>query len=243
MRLKSRKKTKRTTNYVVLWICLSVSFLACQKESSIEGLWLVENVQMGEDTMTPVSRWMRFQSDNTQTSGNGWLQHSYGTWSIQKDQLIVEDTNGIVDNVNPFTVDIQSNRMIWKRIEDGLEVVVNLKRIEELPQSEGNKLIGLWKLTKSTVDENDVTVVVNPEGTSMLHLRWDHVYVEHNMPKGKNYGVYKVHGHKPEIQLVNYGDESQFSFWNFSVHEEKLTLTSTDGTSTMEFERITQYLQ
>lgn len=197
---------------------------------------------MGDQSMTPVARWTRFNADNTQVSGNGWLQHSYGTWSLKDSLLSVEDTNGIQDITTPFSVKIQENTMTWKRDEGGQEVKVSLKRIDKLPQSGGNKLIGLWKLTSFVNDGNDMTVVINPDGKSMLQLRWDNTYVRHNMPQGKKYGVYKIHGHKPEIQLVNYGNEPQFSFWAFSFADDKLTLTSTDGKSVMKFERIHQYL-
>lgn len=233
----------KTTIKIATLLFIAVHFMSCQKQPSLEGLWLVEKVSMGDQSMTPVARWMKFNTDNTQVSGNGWLQHSYGTWSLKESQLSVEDTNGIQDNTDPFTVEIQESSMTWKRDEGGQEVTVSLKRIDALPQSEGNKLVGLWKLISSIDNGNDVTAIVNPDEKSMLHLRWDNTYVQHNMPKGKKYGAYKIHGHKPEIQLVNYGNESKFSFWSFSIQNEQLILTSTDKTSTMKFERINQYLQ
>jgi len=232
----------KTTRIIILF-CVVIGFASCQKQASLEGMWLVEKVSMGDQSMTPIARWMHFKTNNTQVSGNGWLQHSYGTWSLENNQLFVEDTNGITDNPDPFSVEIQENTMIWTRVEDEQEVKVSLKRIEELPQSSGNKLIGLWKLTSFVSDGNDMTVVINPDGKSMLHLRWDNTYVRHNMPQGKKYGIYKIHGHKPEIQLVNYGNEPQFSFWTFSFDEDQLTLTSADSKSVMKFERINQYLQ
>jgi hypothetical protein len=216
--------------------------VACEKKTSVEGLWLVEKVQIGEESMTPIARWMRFNSNSTQTSGNGWLQHSYGTWSLEENQLSVNDTNGIKDEAGSFTIELQENTMTWKRMEEGQEVVVQLKRIQELPQSDGNRLVGLWKLTKALNDGNDVTAVLNPAGNAMLHLRWDHMYVEHNTPEGREFGIYKIHAHKPEIQLVNYGNASQFSFWNFQLENQTLTFTSTDGNSVMEFERIYSFL-
>ena len=51
-----------------------------QKENAILGLWVVKKVKMGDQEMTPIARWMRFNKDSTQTSGNGWLQHSEGSW-------------------------------------------------------------------------------------------------------------------------------------------------------------------
>jgi len=226
----------------LLFFTLALTFTSCQEQKNLYGLWQVEKVQMGENEMTPVSRWIKFNPNGTQTSGNGWLQHSYGTWNLDENMLRVKDENGITDNADPFFAEIEGERMTWRRQEEGQEVVVSLKRIEKLPQSVGNKLIGLWKLTKATDDGNDITAILNSENKSMLHLRWDNTYVQHNMPKGKNYGVYKIHGHRPEIQLVNYGAESKFSFWSFSIQDSKLILISTDQKSTMEFERIHEYL-
>ena len=212
------------------------------KNSRIHGLWEVEKVVVGEDSMTPVSRWTRFNSDGTQTSGNGWFQHLIGAWSIKEDLLTIRSSNGVIDEAEPFKLKFTNDKMTWKREEDGQEVTVHLKRIEEIPTSDGNKLLGLWKLIKSTSDGSDITVMSNPDSKAMLHLRWDNMYVQHNMPKGKQYGIYKIHGHKPEIQLVNYGESPQFSFWKFTIFKDKLTLTSTDGQSVMEFERIYQFL-
>lgn len=232
----------RTIKSTLSLLVLSLFFISCEKQTKLEGLWQVEKVQMGENEMTPIARWVKFNEDGTQTSGNGWLQHSYGTYNLDQDILSVEDENGTKDNADPFSIEISGSQMTWKRQEEGQEVTVSLKRIEELPQSGGNKLIGLWKLTKATDDGNDITAMLNSENKSMLHLRWDNTYVQHNMPQGKKYGVYKIHGHKPEIQLVNYGAESKFSFWSFNFQDSKLTLISTDQKSTLEFERIHEFL-
>jgi len=214
-----------------------------QSEKGIVGLWVVEKVQMGEQSMTPIARWMRFETDSTQTSGNGWFQHSYGSWSMNGDQLRVIDVNGITDEFEPFKISLNEDKMTWIRNEEGQGVTVHLKRATKVPASKGNQLIGLWKLTKATDQENDITAITNPDDKAMMHLRWDYMYVQHNMPKGRRFGVYKIHAHKPEIQLVNYGNESQFSFWNFSLEGNKLLLKSTDQKSTMEFERIHQFLK
>lgn len=232
----------KTTRSIVLTLLFSFMLLSCEEKNEFVGMWQVEKVQMGENEMTPIARWMQFNEDGTQTSGNGWLQHSYGTWKLNNDQLSVLDENGINSNTDPFSVEVNQDQMTWKRVEDGQEVTVMLKRVQKMPQSGGNKVKGLWKLVKATDDGNDITAILNPNQKSMLHLRWDNTYVQHNMPNEKNYGVYKIHGHKPEIQMVNYGNESKFSFWSFSFEGSKLTLVSTDQKSVMEFERITNYL-
>ncbi len=228
---------------VLLMVLIATACHTEKEKNSLEGLWLVESVELDHHFETPISRWMKFNSDGTQTSGNGWLQHSEGSWTIENNLIVVKNTNGIEDDSQPFKVSFEKEQMIWQRTEQDGEVTVRLKRIKKLPTSEGNKLFGLWKLTRSTNDGNDITVMSNPSSKAMLHLRWDNTYVQHYMPKGKSYGVYKIHGHKPEIQLVNYGNESKFSFWSFTISDKKLTLISTDKTATMEFERIHQFIQ
>lgn len=236
---------KTTIIKVFLFVFLIMLISSCEnqkKETGIVGLWLVEKVQVGENSKTPISKWTRFNSDSTQVSGNGWLQHSYGNWSLKDNRLQVTDQNGIIDASEPFTIEVKENTMTWKRTEEGQEVTVSLKRIDKLPQSDGNKLIGLWKLNKVIHDGNDMTLVINPEGKTMMHLRWDNMYVQYNMPKGKQFGVYKIHAHKDEIQLVSYVNKSEFSFWNFSIQGNKLTMTSTDEKNILEFERIHQFI-
>lgn len=225
-----------------LLLLLVLSSCKTSEKERIEGLWMVSNVSMGPNSNTPVARWIRFEKDGKQVSGNGWLQHSYGTWSLDGVMIKISDKNGLLDPSGPFTCTINGNQMFWTRKEGGGEVKVTLERIERIPQSDGNRLIGLWKLIASKNEGNDVTAVLNPTNNAMLFLRWDQVFEDCNMPKGRKSGIYKIHGHRNEIQLVNYGEDPAFSFWSFEVDETTLTLLSTDKKSSMQFERIHQFL-
>lgn len=224
----------------------SFLLLACttqKNNTSIEGLWLVEKVQMGTKEMTPLARWTRFNSDATQSSGNGWLQHSIGSWKLNGDRLSVENTNGIIDNFEPFKISLEGEKMSWEREEEGNNVQVFLKRIKELPASEGNKLMGLWVLKEFFENGVDKTTSINVPERAMIHFRWDNVYVQHNMPQGKRTGVYKIHGHKPEIQMITYGKENNFDFWKFEISDDLLTMISTDNTTKIVFKRSHQFSQ
>ena len=229
----------------ILLFGLTIIF-SCKKEEvkpTIKGLWLVTKVKMGEDEMTPIARWMRFNADSTQTSGNGWLQHSEGSWSVNKNnQLTVTNTNGLLDAAEPFAVKFEGEKMIWSRTEEGQDVQVFLERIKQIPSSEGNRLMGLWKIESIAIDNEDFTTTLNPDNNATFFLRWDNVYVFENYPQGKIYGVYKVHGHKPEIQMVNYGDNPQFQFYTFSISDLELKLTSTDKKTELKLKRIYQFL-
>ena len=125
-----------------------ISLVACEKKNSIDGLWLVKLVKVGEQNMTPNGRWMRFNTNLTLESGNGWLQHSYGTWSLKNEtsELSILNTNGLHDTYEPFKVTIEKDKMTWRRVEDGEKVEVFLERTTKLPQTFGDQLFGLWEL-------------------------------------------------------------------------------------------------
>ncbi len=236
------KKTAITFVSIIVALLLT-SCKSSKKNTSIEGLWLVEKVQMGTQEMTPIARWTRFNANHTQSSGNGWLQHSVGSWDFKDNKLRVENSNGITDKFEPFHVSMEGEKMIWKRKEEKDTVQVFLKKITELPASKGNDLLGLWKLVGYAENGVDATSKINVPERAMIHFRWDNVYVQHNMPAGKRTGVYKIHGHKPEIQMINYGKGNSFDFWEFEISNDTLRMTSTDKTTEIRFKRSHQFPQ
>jgi hypothetical protein len=92
--------------------------------AQVEGLWEINKVTVGDQTMTPLAKWTRINSDFTYQSGNGWLQNSEGNWTFDKslNQFLPIEKNGIVDDFGPFEVEIIKDHMTWTRIEAGDEV-------------------------------------------------------------------------------------------------------------------------
>lgn len=223
------------------------TLFSCKKEQakpSINGLWLVNKVKIGETDMTPNARWMRFNADSTQTSGNGWLQHSEGNWSVNKNnQLTVTNTNGLLDEAEPFTVKFENENMIWTREEFGQQVKVTLERTNKLPTSEANKLYGLWKFETIFKDGKEISDSLNPSKKAMLYLRWDSTYELRNYPEGELYGIFKTHGHRPQIDMVSYSKEPKYQFYKFKLDENKLTLNSTNSDKQIKLTRIHQFLE
>ena len=190
---------------------------------------------MGTQEMTPIARWTRFNADATQASGNGWFQHSIGSWDLNGNKLSIENSNGIVDNSEPFQVFLEDEKMIWKRKEGADSVRVILKKIDKLPMSEGNKLLGLWKHIESSQK--------NIDSVKMFHFRWDNVYVKYGTKNKREFGVFKIHGHKPEIQMVNYGESNSFNFWKFEISKDTLIMTATDKSREIRFKKSHQFPQ
>lgn len=219
-------------------------FSSCEKSSSIEGMWIVKSVTMGEDEMTPEGRWMRFNSDFTQESGNGWLQHSVGKWKldIETNSLTIINKNGLDDPNEPFKVTLSNNEMNWERTEEGQTIIVKLERIHKLPSTKGDKLLGLWKLEKAVGKGSYFST--SKTSNDYLFFRWDRRY-EIGTSIGKVYGVYNVHGHKPEVELIPYGTQYERDFWKIDFDEKGITLKllNTDSIVTRRFIRIHNFPQ
>lgn len=163
---------------------------ACQPESKspgIVGLWQIDLVTYEGEDMTPQGRWMCFNKDLTQTSGNGWTQHSIGTYQLKNDSLSVFNSNGWIDPNEAFAVQIQGDSMTWTRQEGGAPLQVKLSRITELPQTQADALYGYW------VSETD--------STESILFRWDKVFVLQT-DSLRIQGSYRTHGHAPRIQLI-----------------------------------------
>ena len=224
---------------------LAILLFSCNYSPSIEGLWVVNNVKVGERNMTPNGRWMRFNADSTQQSGNGWYRHSVGTWqfSPQTNELKIVNTNGYEDTFEPFIVSFSNDTMIWKRTEDGRNVVVILSRTNELPQTYGDKLLGIWDLEESQHNGENITNEEAPNQKRHIFFRWDKRFVIQHAPEGSVTGVYNVNGHQPEMTWIFDDRNKERIAWKFNVSDDKLLLKSIspDGTRERTYKRIRQF--
>ncbi|EAQ41296.1 hypothetical protein [Polaribacter sp. MED152] len=232
-----------------LTLVLTILLFSCNEKNThqndnIEGLWLVKKVNMNNQDLTPIAKWMRFNADSTQSSGNGWLQHTVGSWSVSaSNELSLTNTYGIKDNAEPFKVKFLNGKMIWNRVEEGNPIEVVLERTDKLPTSEANKLYGLWKFNSIIEDDKDVSKTLNPSKNAMLFLRWDNTYELRNYPKGTKYGIFKTHGHRLQLDMVSYSKKPEFQFYNYNLKDTTLVLKSTNSKKEVKLTRIHQFLQ
>ncbi|WP_242082919.1 hypothetical protein [Aestuariivivens sediminis] len=229
---------------LLLPLAVLLIIFGCEHKPLIEGLWLVKSVKVGEEDRTPYARWIRFNSDLTQESGNGRFQHSYGTWKLngESHELSVENSNGLEDLNPPFKVMIDKNKMVWERTEEGQDINMTLVRSSRLPETYGDKILGLWHLERATGQGNYFEPSTNNETKSYLFFRWDKRFVIAS-EKGSIHGIYNVHGHQPEVELVPYGEPFERTFWNiqFEANEITLTLLNTDRIVARKFKRIHKF--
>lgn len=228
----------------LILLIIFLSFFSCEKVKTIDGLWVVKSVVVSDEIMTPNARWMRFNSDFTQQSGNGWLQHSVGTWNFNKKsmELSIKNTNGLIDENEPFKISFEDKKMIWKRMEEGQNIKVILERSSELPQTYGDKLFGLWELERTIGSDNYFEESDKKEMGNYIYFRWDKRFVIES-EKGRVNGVYNVHGHKPEVELIPYKDQVNRNFWKIDFEENRITLKllNSEKIITREFKRMQQF--
>lgn len=229
--------------HILLFILIMLSNqLFGQTIEDIAGLWLVNEVKVGSEIMTPNAKWTRFNSDYTHQSGNGRFEHSYGQWSFDPETraLSIATTNGLDDPFGAFTVEVMDSKMKWTRMEEGEEVLVYLEKINELPETYRDRVLGLWKL-KDLVNDGEF-YKGSPNAEDYLFIRWDGKFVV-GTAAGKQYGVYNVHAHKSEIELIPYGGDSGRSFWSiqFESNGFRLTLLDEANSTIRKFVRIKEF--
>ncbi len=166
---------------------------------SLEGLWLVQSVLVGTQQMTPQQKWIRFDSNNSFTEGNGWLQHNSGSvvFDVPSNSIELKASKGPKDTMGPFQlVDLQESTMLWTRTEDGQKVQVQLIRISELPEAPADWCMGLW-----SIDDMDSQGESWISGYDQIHLSWTGVFVLRKDSVEKR-GYWTTHAHRPEITLI-----------------------------------------
>lgn len=155
----------------------------------ILGLWQVTKVQVGAKEMTPQEKWIRFSEQGFE-GGNGLLQNGAGTyqWDRENLKLSLDDTLGFKDPNGAFAVEVLDSIMRWTRIEEGMQVRVDLKRIQNLLLRLADKLVGVWEAD-------------NQDSLAYIFFRWDRVYIAVYKDGDRESGLWYAHAHRPELSL------------------------------------------
>ena len=215
-------KKKITLTLLLLFIQFSFCF-----SQEIIGLWEVKKVEVGDKIVTPVSKWTKINSDGTYQSGNGWVQNSEGNWRYDENgkTFSPKETNGIRDMFGDFSVSFKNGKMLWQRDEDGSNVKVTLGRIQKMPKSTADMMVGLWDVTEITENEISIISSFDPKNKHYLFIRWDRVYVERTPLGEKSTGYWHINGHNPEITLISHSKGKEQERWIVTVSDTKMKLT------------------
>lgn len=229
-------------NILLLSLIVLLTLISCEEKSKIDGLWIVQSVTVGEEEMTPNARWMEFHPDFTLKSGNGWFQHSVGTWELDANKLKMTNTNGFNDPYPAFEITLNANQMTWKRIEDEQPIEVLLTRSDQLPQTYGDQILGLWKLEESISRDNYFSETVN--SNDYIFFRWDKRFVI-GSDSNRYTGIYQVHGHRSQVVLIPNDEKVKRSNWEINFNPTGITLSklNSDSVVTRKFTRIHDFPQ
>lgn len=168
---------------------------------SITGLWIVDRVSVGDQVMTPVAKWFKFNSENTYQAGNGWLQNDQGVWKYTsgKTEFTTQSQIG-ADEFGAFKISFLNHQMYWERMENGEKVVVALSRIDSLPLSPKDKVIGNWEL----ISNNDTLTPMNQiNNKQQILIRWTGTYRKTSNESTRTSGYWYMHAHRPELRFIS----------------------------------------
>jgi hypothetical protein len=219
---------------------VALIFSACVPEPDqhpMVGLWQISTVSIDGEENTPDGKWMRFNADSTQESGNGWLQHSVGRWKLDDltTELFLHQENGWKDAFENFKVTFTDEDMTWSRMEDGQAVVVIMKKVNKVPKRQADELYGIWKLHSTKIDDIEMKTIEN----TTIFFRWDKMFVAQD-ESNRSYGLFKTAGHEDKVELVYYNGECTREYWNFSVKNNilKLEAENAEQKTIQTYERI-----
>lgn len=191
----------------------------------VDGFWLVTKVTVGAKELTPIARWFKLDAGK-QVSGNGWLQHSYGTYKFdkKKSELLFITENEPDDEFGAFKVVRTGATMSWSRTEERELVVVELKPITELPKSPADEVKGLWVLESALNRDVNITKQYDPDRQHFLFIRWDRQYVRQINSRERISGYWSFDAYQPVITLISEHREQQDEQWSASVSGTKLVM-------------------
>lgn len=202
-------------------ICCLFCLVSHLAKAQLEGLWGITSVSMGEESRTPVAKWIKISKDGTYTGGNGWLQNDIGTWTqdLKAGTFLPTSTINPADPAGAFTFKIASTTMTWTRTEEGMSVTVHLERIDQLPPSPPDQFVGLWQLQRVESQKHEAATNVPQE---YLHIRWDHLYRKITKD-GQQWGFWIIHAHRPDLSMLPH-DDSDNQYWKVRFEKNQLIL-------------------
>lgn len=200
---------------MLILVTLGTLVTILSAHAQVEGLWVVKAVTVGNQDKTPVAKWFRF-SAGKYTSGNGWQQHTVGSYHYEKNSsaLLLRADNEPSDPFGEFVVASTGNTMTWTRQEEGEVVSVTLEAAKEIPPSITDQVKGLWDLVLAMRLNKVITLEIDPHGSQYLFIRWDRVFVKSISQKQQIRGYWFMNGHKPELKFINESSNQQSETWN-----------------------------
>ena len=207
-----------------LLLFLSTLSLFSQKNSPA-GYWTVTLVTVGENTMTPVSKWFHLGTDGDLQGGNGGNINLLGTWQILDDGgLLFTTAAGIEDPAGPFAMKLEGEQMTLERMEEGQLVQVSLTTYDPAnwPTAPWDKVSGLWAL-----DADKSTIITKAYGFQTAFFRWDNlVLFNWQQQDGSNWSaLWRINAHRPTLEIAPNEECASRESWQISFSDNEMRWT------------------
>ena len=221
---------KSSFNKVIFYLSLCALCQGMLQAQSMLGLWEVVEVSVEDKIVTPRERWFRFSDNGIYRSGNGWLQHEKGIYSHDPSDSIFSSipNSGLKDPYGGFKIWFADEEMHWQRHEDDMKVYVRLVRIDELPISLSDELIGRWKLDSLSSGIENMMEYPDSSHTEILFLRWDKEYRKSNHKGNFDRGYWHLHSHRPELTMISTSNEVSLQVFTATLKDDCLELIVKD---------------
>lgn len=213
-----------------VFILLIFTLLTSAKAQSPIGFWTVDQVKVGDRNLTPVAKWFKYEEDNSYTAGNGWTQNDKGTWSYDENSNEFEPVSqNNTDEYGPFNVQFLEEKMIWKRMEEGMNVEVTLSKITEMPRAPKDSIVGNWDLTAAIIRDVDITSSYDPKNIVSMVISWTSNFNRTNLDSTTSSGYWYMNAHRPELHLINYNRDKEVEVFMVSFKDDLLFMVPKNG--------------
>ena len=193
----------------------------------ITGLWEVLEVQTGDEDVTPVAKWFEFYESGKLNGGNGGITNLRGSFKYdQYNQTLEQLHQGIKDSYGAFKVILAEDKqsMTWSRLEDGISVLVSLKRVKEKPLAPWDLISGTWKNERAEgldLETKEVKSIYSMEINS-YYFGWDGRYRKFDKDDNPvETGIWHIDAHSPRLILINNQGNAKVDWW-FEIKEDSM---------------------
>ena len=219
-------------NVILVLIFIWLPYIMAYSQPVI-GFWGVDSVTVGGRNVTPVAKWFIYDSDHTYRGGNGWSQNDVGTWTYDehKSEFMPTSKLGAPDEFGAFHVKVFGSRMVWERDEDGMQVVVTLTRIQEMPMSPTDMIPGKWDLVSATQGQFDVTEKYDPNDHHRIDVRRGQTYTLIRPDSSESFGYWHMDAHEPEFHLIDFDRNVDFEVYTVSFEQDQLVMRPKKNTN------------
>lgn len=206
----------------------------------------MKKVSVGSQQLTPTAKWTRINEDHTFQSGNGWLQNSEGTWTLDKETMRFSllGKNGIKDEYGAFKLTMDGANMTWERMEEGEKVTVSLAPVIAIPKGPWDKVQGLWRVNQATKAGVDITSTFDPDGKRHIFMRWNRLFIDNLGPDGRLTGYWHINDHRPMLTLMSHDESKPNEVWNLEFSETEMTwsgATEENKSERLVYKRISEF--